>query len=339
MKTEPPAKLIQLIEKKNILFLASKKKDYIRIVQEVEMLERYGRSCKVYCYTNQSYLLRMLKLIFHVLCSPMAQYDIIYISFLPQLVVPFFSWKWRGKTVVTDFFVSAYDTLVCDRKKIKRASIAGRLVWWLDKRTIEKSDYLVADTQTHADYFAEEFSANRKEILVWYLTADRSIYHGQRVAKPERWRNKFVVLYFGSILPLQGVHVVLDAVKLSERESGIQFVIVGPVSSNEIIANQNVEYFKWLPQKRLAEQIGQADLCLAGHFSGDIQKARRTIPGKAYIYEAMGKPMILGENAANHEIFEEDRMHSFVEMGNAKALADLILKKYKAWQEGYHAYN
>ena len=65
-------------------------------------------------------------------------------------------------------------------------------------------------------------------------------------------------------------------------------------------------------------------MCLAGHFSADIDKAWRTIPGKAYIYEMMGKKMILGDGAANHELFESDEKHSFVERGSSMALANEV---------------
>ena len=77
----------------------------------------------------------------------------------------------------------------------------------------------------------------------------------------------------------------------------------------------------------IAEKIAQADLCLGGHFNDSIMKAKRTIAGKTYIYRAMKKPMILGENAANHELFSSgDKDVYFVKMGDSAALAELILK-------------
>ena len=66
---------------------------------------------------------------------------------------------------------------------------------------------------------------------------------------------------------------------------------------------------------------------LAGHFNAEIQKAKRTIPGKAYLYHAVGKPMILGENLANHELFsEQEKGIYFVEMGSGEKLAEKIKK-------------
>ena len=62
-------------------------------------------------------------------------------------------------------------------------------------------------------------------------------------------------------------------------------------------------------------------------FNKEINKAKRTIPGKAYIYQAMGKPMILGENPANHELYsEKDPGITFVEMGSGRKLAEKILE-------------
>ena len=42
------------------------------------------------------------------------------------------------------------------------------------------------------------------------------------------------------------------------------------------------------------------------------------------MYRAMGKKMILGDNAANHELFTESDEVMFVEMGNEMALAEMI---------------
>ena len=139
--------------------------------------------------------------------------------------------------------------------------------------------------------------------------------------------NKHKILYFGSILNLQGVDVILEALKAFSGKENYQFYIIGPIPENmDKPELSNIKYINWLTQQELADYIANADLCLAGHFSGDISKAKRTIPGKAYIYEAMERPMILGDGPANHELFQEDDKHTFVEMGNPEALAQAIFK-------------
>ena len=82
-----------------------------------------------------------------------------------------------------------------------------------------------------------------------------------------------------------------------------------------------------MKQTELAEYIAFSDLCLAGHFSSTVNKAKRTIPGKAYIYQAMRKKMILGDSPANRELYEENNKVLFCKMGSSKELKKKILKE------------
>jgi glycosyltransferase involved in cell wall biosynthesis len=257
------------------------------------------------------------------------------VGFEPQFVVPLKKRILCDKTLYIDFFVSVYDTLVCDRKKIKEGSLLARLCRWLDEDTVKRADHIITDTKAHAKYFISEFTGEdasaREEIFeTIYLEADTTIYYPRKQNKPLNLKDKFVILYFGSILPLQGVDVVLNAIRELENNADLHFDIIGPISKKYHKPLQdNVSYTNWLPQEELSKRIANADLCLAGHFCGDIAKAKRTIPGKAYIYEVMKRPMILGDCEANRELFCEDDKHAFVTMGNAKCLVEKILEIMK----------
>ena len=110
-------------------------------------------------------------------------------------------------------------------------------------------------------------------------------------------------------------------------EKNIFFQMIGPISRKyQAPVQDNVEYIDWLSQQELAEYIAAADLCLAGHFSGEIDKARRTIPGKAYIYNAMGKKMVLGDNQANRELYNAVDTVYWTAMGDPDALAEVIVQ-------------
>jgi len=249
---------------------------------------------------------------------------VIFVGFQAQFIIPLFYWKLKKKEIWCDFFISLYDTLVFDRKRIKEKSFISWLAKGVDQYTLDKSNLVICDTVAHGTYFCEEFHVSKEKMHVLYLKADRSLYYPREAVKAEASGDKFVVLYFGSILPLQGVEVILEAIKHLETYKNIFFEVIGPINNADKKAYSNVKFYDWLSQDVLAEHIAQADLCLAGHFNADIEKAKRTIPGKAYIYEAMEKRMILGENKANHELFEADDRHFFVEMGNAEALAKQI---------------
>lgn len=320
--------LVTQVEGKRVLFITTKNIDYIRNTQEVRILEKNAESVKLLHSTKKKYIGRILEIWIRLFFMSVQEIDVIFIGFAPQLILPFFKWKMRNKTVIIDFFISIYDTLVHDRKKFKDKGIIANLCYYIDYITLKWADYAIADTKAHARYFIEEFKSDKSKFETLYLEADKTIYYPREQHKKEELKDKFVVLYFGSILPLQGINVILDAVKILKDEKEIFFQIIGPIPNKYSKPIQdNVEYIDWLSQEMLAEYIANADLCLAGHFSRDIEKAKRTIPGKAYIYAAMEKAIVLGDNEANKELNIDNSC--FVEMGNAEALANLIKSKSK----------
>lgn len=320
--------MIPAIQGKRVLFITTKNLDYIRNTQELQLIQKYAKSCHYIGSYEKSYPKRLFYVYKKLFGTEIADFDIIFIGFAPQLVLPLFYWKFKNKTVIIDFFISMYDTLCCDRKKFRANGLIAGLLHRIDQLTLQKADTIICDTNAHGKFFMQEFRISLEKFRTLYLQADTTIYYPCVYVKPEKIKNKFIVLYFGSILPLQGVDTVLKSFDLLKSRKELYFYCIGPVSaSQKALANaDNIEYIEWLSQEKLAEYIGFSDLCLAGHFHPTIEKAKRTIPGKAYIYHAMKKPMILGDTPANHELFDADSSVSFVEPGNAIALANEIVK-------------
>lgn len=318
-------KMSDIVAGKRLLFVATKDREYIRNQQEIKLLKNNSKSYKEIVFSDKSYIKRILKVWFACCRGVGKEIEIIYVGFAPQLIFPFLKRWMKKKTVIIDFFISIYDTFVCDRRYFKENSYIAKLLHKIDEITLQRCHHIIVDTQADGKYFAEEFHVPFEKMEVLYLEADSNIYNANKYAVV-RDENVMSVLYFGSILPLQGIDVILEATKLLKTQEDIKFIIIGPINQKEFVQEDypNVKFYDWLPQEKLAEQIAQVDICLAGHFNAEIGKAKRTIPGKAYIYEAMNKKMILGENVANHELFEEDERHFYVEMGNAKELAETI---------------
>lgn len=320
--------MFEELRNKKILFITTKNLDYLRNTQEIRQLKEKTDFLSVIGTKEKSYPVRLLKVYWKILTTSCKRYDAVFVGFAPQLVVPLFKWKFRKNKLYIDFFISMYDTLAFDRKKFKPESIFGKILAWLDRKTLKAADGIIADTKAHARYFSEEFGADPQKLQVMYLEADSSIYYPHKVEKPAQAEGKYTVLYFGSVLPLQGVDIVLKAAELLKDKEDICFYIIGPIGEKMVKpSSPNIHYIEWLSQDKLSDYIAFSDLCLAGHFNKEINKAKRTIPGKAYIYQAMEKPMILGENPANHELYSEDQPGiSFVEMGSGKKLAEKILE-------------
>lgn len=318
-----------LVHNRKVLFISTKNKDYIRNRQEIRMLKESAGTYGEIVFADKSYIKRMVKVWLACFTGKWKKADVIFVGFAPQLVWPFLKRWTNQKEVVIDFFISMFDTCVNDRKYFKRRSLAAELLHKIDEITLRRCQYVIADTRADKQYFSDEFRVSPDKIQVMYLEADTDVYSPEKYNIELEKTDKISVIYFGSILPLQGIEIILQATNFLREYDDIRFTIVGPVKSNPDYGKgtdySNVRFIDWLSQEELAGEISRADLCLAGHFNAEIEKAKRTIPGKAYIYEAMRKPMILGDNPANRELFQEDDRHFFVEMGNAQALADKIV--------------
>lgn len=335
----------KFVHGKTVLFITTKNIDYIRNLQEINSLKISAQFVKIIGNNDKSYAARLVKVYIKLLTISMKDYDIIFIGFAPQLILPFLSFRFKDKFIIEDFFISLYDTMVNDRRKFRQNSIFSKFLLLIDKITIKNADAVIVDTYAHKDYFFNELGADKSKINVLYLEADSSIYFSRQISKSEKYKDKFVVLYFGSILPLQGIDTILKCVESMENITSVFFQIIGPVTSSDKKKYgqlKNIRFMPWLSQQDLAKEIAKADLCLAGHFNNTIAKASRTIPGKAYIYKLMKKTMILGDNSANREIFEDDDTnYYYVEMGNPEKLKNKILyimkKKNFKTNEAYHS--
>lgn len=327
--------LIDKIRNKSVLYIATKNADYLRVQQEINLVKQYSLNCKIIVSGEKKYWKRLFHVYKSLLFMPIREYDVIFVGFMAQMIIPVWGWKLKSDCRIVDFFISVYDTLVDDRKKISKDSLIAKAVHWIDQRTIGVVDWVVSDTRSHGQFFSEEFKVSKEKVLVLYLEADSKYYYPMKATRPIEWKDKFLALYFGSILPLQGVDVVLQAIELLRDRKEIHFIVIGPIADKyKKVESDTVTYIEWLSQEELARYIAYADLCLAGHFSADILKADRTIPGKAYIYEAMRKKIVLGDSSANRELYCEDENHIFVEKGNAEGLAQTILNQWETGNNG-----
>ncbi len=347
------SRFLNLIRRKNVVFITVKNKDYIRVTQIKRLLEKEASSFRIYSSEKSNPLTRALDLRKRLGSMDLDGADVVILGFLPQLIWGKLKNRLSNKVMVADFFLSMYDTVVLDRKLVRDGFFAANFLRKQDRAVLEDAALVLTDTRANADFLSSLYGVDKEKFEAMYLEADRSIYEDYKAKFSDKEsidcvvreiealnsgkmqnlapnRSDFKVLYFGTGLPLQGTDTVLYAFNEVAGEK-LHCTYIGSLKGirgsilRSARSNPGIELIKWLPQRELAERIAESDLCIAGHFNLYIDKAARTIPGKAYIYEAMGKPMILGDTKANHELFKEDDKHFFVKRGDAKALSDCII--------------
>ena len=273
------------------------------------------------------------------------KYDIMIIGFqgIQSVILAKFLTR---KTIIFDAFLSAYDSMVMDRKSVKVKSFAARYYWWLDKISMTLADIVLFDTNEHIDYASKEFGIKKEKFRRIFVGSDIDIFYP---IKKENHSKIFKVLFYGSFLPLHGIDHIVKAAKLLEKERDIVFEIIGWGPEKEKIIRlfndlkpDNLFFTGGLDKKLLREKIVEANLCL-GIF-GNTNKTKRVIPNKVYECLAMNKPVITADTPAIRELFEDGEL-MFVKVADHVSLAKavMILKNNKEMansiaQKGYQKF-
>jgi glycosyltransferase involved in cell wall biosynthesis len=232
------------------------------------------------------------------------------------------------RPILFDAYVSTYNVLCFGRRWFPPSSPLGQLAFLLDRAACQRADRVILDTRAHAAYFARTLAVREDKLRVVYVGCDESHFYPRPVSAA---REEFVVFYYGSFLPLQGIEHIVRAAKLLERETGLQFWIGGQGRGYRRIfalahelALTNLRFLGWIPYANLPALIAQADLCLGGHFSNS-RRAREVIPTKTYQFLAMAKPTIVGDTLANTELLAHGETAYFCPIADPQALAEAIL--------------
>ena len=251
--------------------------------------------------------------------------DIILVGFVGHPLVRLVKFSTR-KPVVFDAFMSMYNTLVEDKRKVKKNSLKARLLHKLDRSSCLSADITLLDTNEHIDYFSKEFNIPKSKFKRLYIGALDSIFYPRDANRSDK---KFIVEFHGGFIPLQGIKTIIEAARILKDEKDIVFRMAGSGQTFDkmiSLANDlsNVVFLGPLPPEKIPDFIANSDIGL-GIF-GTTPKALRVIPNKAFEVLAMGKPLITEDSPAAREMLVDNNDCLLVPPGDPKGLADAILK-------------
>lgn len=339
------SRLLNLLKGKNVVYITVKNENYIRTKQIKRILSESAGGFVVYSSEKGNPISRALDIKKRLRKISFEGVDVVIVAFLPQLIWRNVTDKLSGNSdvvLVAEMFLSVFDTVVLDRKLVWKSGIIAYICKKLDKRVVKEADFVITDTNADAEYFSKEFGAGKDKFETLYLQADLDGIGGDDPLSKGKSAEPKSVLYFGTGLPLQGTEYVARAFDVLAEEYGYKCTYIGGLkgmsrdmrktllSCENRLVNKGkgcMVYYKWLGQNELYRQISEADVCLAGHFEPDIDKADRTIPGKAMIYEAFSKSIILGDTKANRELFKSDDKHIFVPRGDFQRIVEAVINR------------
>ncbi len=290
----------------------------------------------VECHTSQKGFFPKCRDLLRQFRTKAKDCDTVVITF-PGHHLVWLAWlltRWPRKILVFDAFVSAYDTLVSDRRKIHPWNPAAMAIWFLDFLDCHIADEILIDTRAHKDFFCRTFRVHPADMTVLYLEAPAELFHPDPHHKHVH-KKTFEVLFYGSYIPLQGIDTILKAAAiLQDRHASVHFTLVGggqTYASMRMLAAewklQNVTFTPFVPLTQIPPLIHDADVCLGIFGTGD--KTMRVIPHKVIECMACGVPVITADTPAIHERYKDGEGIYLVPTGDAHALAGKIVELMK----------
>jgi len=253
-------------------------------------------------------------------------YDAMIIGHPGQHVMPVVRFLTKKPRVLN--VLVGYHEFFPERKPIKEWSIKAKALHYLDKKSFKWADLVLADTKQHINYFRHTLGLKKNKFLRVFVGTDDEVFHPISI---EKNHNDFIVMFWGTFIPVHGVQHIIKAAKLLEVYKDIKFEIVGFGEAFESVKKlherlriSNVTFHtQWVPYEQLPNYIAKADVCL-GIFGG-TPLAMRVVPNKAYEALAMQKPLLTGSSPGVKEVLTSTENCILCEMANPEALAQSIL--------------
>ena len=271
---------------------------------------------------------------FFIECLYIIKSDCIYI--LPMnhdSITRYYFAKLLRKKVITDFYVSLYDTYINDRKKYSKKSLTAYKLKYLDRQAFYKSDKVIFLNRSEYEYYSEiidcNLENNGKKIIIPLFVPQ---YNKAKLPYLNNIREIPTICWWGTFLNLHGLDNIIKAFCiLLQRNFKANFYLFG------IDNDQSKKYIKILEEKELTKKIFlRTDLTFAngliefliencdlalGNF-GENEKARNVLINKILDACSMYIPVLTMQNNAVVEFFNDNSI--FISNNNPEEIANKI---------------
>lgn len=254
--------------------------------------------------------------------------DFYFVSYMGHFLVIFMR-LFTKKPIVFDFYLSIYDMMCNDRKVYTPESILGKFTYWIEKKSLEKSDYIIVDTYKLIESLSSMYGVPKEKFVRVPLTINEDNVVQQNV---ERYKEQFTVLYVGSYIPLHGTEVIIEAAKLLEEKNEDIFILMigqGPDHAKcQALAKKyqlkNIEFKGFMTLEELNYYYNATDINLGLFSTGE--RANSVVLNKTNDSFRVGKPHLTLETDAMKEAFTDNEDIFYTKDNKPETLADRIIE-------------
>lgn len=257
-------------------------------------------------------------------------HDVVFVGYLGTLDVlvlwPFA--RLRGIPILWDAFISLYDTVVLDRRLVSPRNVLARAVYAWEWLACRAADKILVENSEQASYLCSLHNLRHRKVDWVFIGVEPEVFPPRESVGRSRSDKETLVVFFGQFIPLHGVKILLDAVRLTRNES-IRWVLIGRGQDQSLVEQaareqlDKLTWIPWVPYRELIDWIHNADICV-GIF-GDTDKAARVIPNKIFQILACGLPLITRDSPAIRDLFDPSPTGVvLISPGSATELADAV---------------
>jgi len=259
--------------------------------------------------------------------------DIIYLFAMQHGSFPVRIAYFFKKKIITDLFISFYDTEVNDRKNYKPNSREAKIAKKYDKNAIVNSNLVFFLNQSEAEYYTKVLDIDITKINYRILPLCIDEKPPANIDYFRKKRKCLNLCWCGSYIPLHGLDVILRAVSLL-RKMDLHLYIWGPSNKESeeyagLINSLNIQDIvtinnEWggVNRKKWEDFIVNVCDISLGIFGQSI-KARTVIANKVIDGIAFRTPVITAHSNGLKEYFSGND-DIFITQNTPEALAEMI---------------
>lgn len=263
------------------------------------------------------------------------------------------------KSIITDFYISFYDTEVFDRKNCTIDSKIAKKWKKVDLFAMQNSSLLLFLNQSEAHYYFQALGMNPQTVN--YKIVPLCIPDKPKAELPY-FRHKTDYIHFcwcGTYIPLQGIEKIIQAAAIALKK-GLRMKLTFWGDSNEkakpytemihalgIEEQVSVQNDNWGDMQAWIEFITTSCDVSLGIF-GDSNKAKTVLANKVMDGIAFRTPMLTGESSGAREYFNDSQIF-FVEATpeqiaekmiaisqmSAEKIDGMVERAYQVYQENF----
>jgi glycosyltransferase involved in cell wall biosynthesis len=254
--------------------------------------------------------------------------DFYFVSYMGHFLVIFMR-LFTKKPIVFDFYLSIYDMMCNDRKVYSPDSFLGKLTYWIEKKSLEKADYVIVDTNKLIESLSNMYGVPADKFVRVPLTINEENVVKKEV---ERYKEEFTVLYVGSYIPLHGTEVIMEAARiLQEQGEELFFLMIGQGPDHakcKALADKydlkNIEFKGFMTLEELNYYYNAADVNLGLFSTGE--RANSVVLNKTNDSFRVGKPHLTLETDAMKEAFSDNEDIFYTKDNSPETLAKRIVE-------------